>query len=170
MSTKKTLYTKEGYEALEREYDHLVNVEREEVKRDLSVARSYGDLSENSEYDEARTRQAKIEARIKELEELKNNAEIVDESKIDTSVVGVGSTVKLYFRAADEEIEYSIVGSNEADPAEHRISDQSPIGKALVDAHARVGSVVTVNAPGGHFEVEVRDVFRTKNEHEHHTI
>lgn len=170
MSTKKTLYTKEGYEALEREYDHLVNVEREEVKRDLSAARAYGDLSENSEYDEARTRQAKIEARIKELEELKNNAEIVDESKIDTSVVGVGSTVTLYFTDDDEEVTYSIVGSNEADPAAHKISDQSPIGKALVDARAKVGSSVTVDAPGGSFDVEVRAVSRTKNDHEHHSI
>ena len=98
MATKKTtLYTQQGFKALKDELDYLKNVKREEVKRDLSTARSFGDLSENSEYDEARNEQAKTEARIKELEELINNAEIVDESKIDTSVVGVGSTVKLYF-------------------------------------------------------------------------
>lgn len=165
MATKKTLYTQAGFKALKEEYDHLVNVEREEVKKDISAARSFGDLSENSEYDEARTRQAKIEARIKELEELINNAEIVDESKIDTSVVGVGSTVKLYFIEDDEEITYSIVGSNEANPMEHKISDQSPIGKTLVEAKAKTGSKVVVETPNGQIHIEVRDVTRTKNEH-----
>lgn len=165
MSIKKTLYTQEGFKALKEEYDHLVNVEREEVKKDISTARSFGDLSENSEYDEARTRQAKIETRIKELEELINNAEIVDESKIDTSVVGVGSTVKLYFIEDDELITYNIVGSNEAKPAEGKISDLSPIGKALVESKAKVGDKVTVDTPSGHLHIEVRDVTRTKNEH-----
>ena len=166
MATKKTtLYTAQGFKALKDELDYLKNVKREEVKRDLSTARSFGDLSENSEYDEARNEQAKTEARIKELEELINNAEIVDESKIDTSVVGVGSTVKLYFIDDDEEITYSIVGSNETNPAERKISDQSPIGKALVDAHAKAGSKVTVDTPSGQLHVEVRDVTRTKHEH-----
>ena len=166
MATKKTtLYTQQGFKALKDELDYLNNVKREEVKRDLSTARSFGDLSENSEYDEARNEQAKTEARIKELEELINNAEIVDESKIDTSVVGVGSTVKLYFIEDDEEITYSIVGSNETNPAERKISDQSPIGKALVEAQAKAGSKVTVDTPAGQLHIEVRDVTRTKNDH-----
>lgn len=166
MATKKTtLYTQEGFKALKDELDFLKNVKREEIKKDISTARSFGDLSENSEYDEARNAQAKNEARIKELEELVNNAEIVDESKIDVSVVGVGSTVSLYFVEDDETIEYSIVGSNEADPVAHKISDQSPIGKALVEAKARKGSKVVVETPAGQMHIEVKKVARTKNEH-----
>ncbi len=161
--SKTTLYTKEGFKALKDELDHRKNELREEIKRDLSTARGFGDLSENSEYDEARNAQAKNEARIKELEELINHAEIVDESKIDSSVVGIGSTVKLYFIEDDEELTYSIVGSNEADPASYKISDQSPIGKALVVAHAKAGSTVVVDTPAGHLHIEVRDVTRTKN-------
>ncbi|MBO4212807.1 MAG: transcription elongation factor GreA [Clostridia bacterium] len=157
MATKKTtLYTQEGFKALKDELDFLKNVKREEIKKDISTARSFGDLSENSEYDEARNAQAKNEARIKELEELVNNAEIVDESKIDVSVVGVGSTVSLYFVEDDETIEYSIVGSNEADPVAHKISDQSPIGKALVEAKARKGSKVVVETPAGQMHIEVK--------------
>lgn len=160
---KTTLYTQEGFKALKDELDHRKNELREEIKKDLSTARSFGDLSENSEYDEARTAQAKNEARIKELEELINNAEIVDESKIDSSVVGVGSTVKLYFVEDDEELTYSIVGSNEASPANYKISDQSPIGKALVDARAKAGAKVSVDTPAGTIHIEVCDVTRTKN-------
>ncbi len=165
MATKKTttLYTQEGFKALKEELDYLKNVKREEVKKDLSAARSFGDLSENSEYDEARNEQAKTEARIKELEELIRNAEIVDESKIDTSVAGIGSTVTLYFVEDDEEITYSIVGSNEANPIEHKISDQSPIGKALIEAKARKGSKVLAETPAGHLHIEVKNVQRTKN-------
>ncbi len=160
---KTTLYTKEGFKALKDELDHRKNELREEIKKDISTARGFGDLSENSEYDEARTAQAKNEARIKELEELINHAEIVDETKIDSSVVGIGSTVKLYFIEDDEEITYSIVGSNEADPASQKISDQSPIGNALIAAHAKVGTNVVVETPAGHLHIEVRDVTRTKN-------
>ena len=160
---KTTLYTKEGFKALKDELDHRKNELREEIKKDLSTARGFGDLSENSEYDEARTAQAKNEARIKELEELINHAEIVDESKIDSSVVGIGSTVTLYFVEDDEEETYSIVGSNEADPAAHKISDQSPIGKALIVAHAKAGSKVVAETPAGHLHIEVRDVTRTNN-------
>ena len=162
---KKMLYTQQGYQELVEELNYLKHEKREQIKNDIAVARSFGDLSENSEYDEARNAQAKNEARIKELEELVNNAEIVDESKIDVSVVGVGSTVSLYFVEDDETIEYSIVGSNEADPVAHKISDQSPIGKALVEAKARKGSKVVVETPAGQMHIEVKKVARTKNEH-----
>lgn len=166
MATKKTtLYTQEGFKALRDELDYLKNVKREEVKKDLSTARSFGDLSENSEYDEARNEQAKTEARIKELEELIQNAEIVDESKIDTSTAGIGSTVRLYFVDDDEEVTYSIVGTNEVNPADNKISDQSPIGKALIEAKAKSGANVVVETPAGQIHVQVRDVARTKNEH-----
>ena len=160
MATKGKLYTQEGFKALKEELDYLKNVKREEVKKDLSTARSFGDLSENSEYDEARNEQAKTEARIKELEELIANAEIIDESKIDTSVVSIGSTVKLYIIEDDEEIVYNIVGSNEADPASGRISDQSPIGRTLIENKATKGAKLVVDTPAGQMHVEVRDVAR----------
>ena len=160
MATKGKLYTQEGFKALKDELDYLKNVKREEVKKDLSTARSFGDLSENSEYDEARNEQAKTEARIKELEELIANAEIVDESKIDTSVVSIGSTVKVYIIEDDEEIEYNIVGSNEANPALGRISDQSPIGRSLIENKAAAGSKITVETPAGQLHLEVKSVSR----------
>ncbi len=160
MATKGKLYTQEGFKALKEELDYLKNVKREEVKKDLSTARSFGDLSENSEYDEARNEQAKTEARIKELEELIANAEIIDETKIDTSLVSIGSTVKLYIIEDDEEVEYHIVGSNEADPMNAKISDQSPIGKTLIEHKATKGSKVVIDTPAGQLHVEVRDVSR----------
>ena len=160
MATKGKLYTQEGFKALKDELDYLKNVKREEVKKDLSTARSFGDLSENSEYDEARNEQAKTEARIKELEELIANAEIVDESKIDTSVVSIGSTVKVYIIEDDEEIEYSIVGSNEANPASGKISDQSPIGKTLIENKAVAGAKLVVETPAGQLHIEVKSVAR----------
>ena len=160
MAIKGKLYTQEGFKALKDELDYLKNVKREEIKKDLSTARSFGDLSENSEYDEARNEQAKTEARIKELEELIANAEIVDETKIDTSVVSIGSTVELYIIDDDEEISYNIVGSNEADPANGRISDQSPIGKALIENKASKGMTVVVDTPSGQLHIEVRNVTR----------
>ena len=160
MATKGKLYTQEGFKALKDELDYLKNVKREEVKKDLSTARSFGDLSENSEYDEARNEQAKTEARIKELEELIANAEIVDESKIDTSVVSIGSTVKVYIIEDDEEIEYSIVGSNEANPAAGKISDQSPIGKTLIENKAVAGAKLIVETPAGQLHIEVKSVAR----------
>ena len=149
MSNKKQmLYTPEGYKVLTDELDYLKTVRREEIKEAIAVAKGFGDLSENAEYDEARNDQAKTEARIKELEELVANAVIVDETKIDNSIVSLGSVVTVYDVEEDEEIKYSIVGSNEANPMEHKISDQSPIGKALMGAKA--GDTVTVESPSGY--------------------
>jgi len=156
---KEQLYTPEGYQKLVDEREYLIKTRREEVKNDIAVARSFGDLSENSEYDEARNEQAKVEARIKELDELIEHAVIIDESKIDTSVVSIGSTVKVL--QMDEEIEYSIVGSNEADPFSFKISDLSPIGKALIGSHA--GKEITVETPAGELKLKVLAVSRTKD-------
>ncbi len=156
---KEQLYTPEGYQKLVDEREYLIKVRREEVKNDIAVARSFGDLSENSEYDEARNEQAKVEARIKELEELIENAVIIDESKIDTSVISVGSTAKILLNGV--EIEYSIVGSNEADPFTNKISDLSPIGKALVGAHE--GQEVVAITPAGETKIKVLAVSRTKD-------
>ena len=158
---QKLTFTQQGYNEMIAELDYLKNVRRAEVVHEIEVARSFGDLSENSEYDEARTEQAKVEARIKELEEKVNNAILIDESKIDLSVISVGSTVKGYNVTDDEEFEYSLVGSNEADPMNGRISDLAPVGKALIGK--RAGDTVTVETPGGELKLEVKEVSRTKS-------
>ena len=158
MSNKKMLYTPEGYQVLIDELNYLKTVRREEIKEAIAVAKGFGDLSENSEYDEARNEQAKTEARIKELEDLVENAVIVDESKIDNTIVSLGSVVTVYDIEEDEEIKYSIVGSNEANPVEHKISDQSPIGKSLMGK--RAGETVEVEVPYGTIHMEIKDVSR----------
>lgn len=154
---EKQLYTTAGYQELINELDNRKSVLREEIKEQIAVARSFGDLSENSEYDEARNRQAENEARIKELESLIENAEIVDETQVDTKVVSLGSTVVVIDDG--EEITYSIVGSNEANPLEGKISDRSPIGNALMGA--RAGDTVSVETPAGMLELKISDVFRS---------
>ena len=155
---KQMLYTQEGYQALVDELEYLKGTKRQQVKEDIATARAFGDLSENAEYDEARNDQATTEARIKELEELVANAVVVDETQLDTSVVSLGSVVTVYDVEEDEEIKYSIVGSNEASPIDHKISDQSPIGKALMGAHA--GDTVVVEVPYGTIHLEVKEVAR----------
>ena len=155
---KQMLYTQDGYDLLVKELQYLKGEKREEIKEAIALARSFGDLSENSEYDEARNEQAKTEARISELEALIENATIVDEAAIDTSIANIGSTVLVYDLDEKEEIEYSIVGSIEADPFTKKISDQSPIGRALVGN--KEGDTVTVDAPGGAFRLEIRKVSR----------
>ena len=161
MANQKMLYTKEGFDGLVAELDYLKTVRREEIKEQIATARSFGDLSENSEYDEARNEQAKTEARIKELEELVANAQIVDESKIDTSIVSLGSSVTVYDVEEDEDIVYNIVGSNEVNPVERKISDQSPIGKALMGQKA--GTSVTVELPSGDvLHMQIKEVTRSQ--------
>ena len=161
MATKPIYYTQEGYNELVTELDYLKNTRRAEVIHDIEVARGFGDLSENAEYDEARTEQARVEARITELEDKIQNAVIIDESQIDSTVVSVGSPVTVFDKADEMEITYVIVGSNEASPAEFKISDMSPIGRALVGKKA--GATVTVDAPFGSFELNILKVERTKN-------
>jgi transcription elongation factor GreA len=156
---KQMLYTQQGYQELVDELHYLKHEKREKIKNDIAVARSFGDLSENSEYDEARNEQAKNEARIKELEELVENAIILDESNIDTSVVSLGSTVKV--SSTMGEVVYDLVGSNESNPMEGKISDQSPIGAALIGK--RAGDSVSVETPGGSIEMKVLEVSRTQN-------
>ena len=158
MAAKQLFNTEAGLRALKEELDYLKNTKRNEVKENLAIARSFGDLSENSEYDEARNEQAKTEARISELESLIENAIIVDEDTIDTSIANIGSTVLVYDVEEQEEIEYNIVGSIEADPFANKISDQSPIGRAIVGN--KEGTTVTVEAPGGIIHLEIRKVSR----------
>ena len=157
---KKITYTQQGYQQLVDELQYLRVEKREKIKSDIALARSFGDLSENAEYDEARNEQAKNEARIKDLEELLENAIIMDENTIDTGVVSLGSTVKLRFADSNEEITYSLVGSNEADPLEGKISDQSPIGAALIDM--RSGDEKDVETPSGIIHIQILEVTRTQ--------
>jgi len=135
-------YTPQGFKALQDELDYLVNVKVEENKKEISTARAFGDLSENSEYDEAKQEQAKIHARIDELREMIANAKVIDESQIDESKISVGSIVVLYNVERAKELTYHIVGSYETDPKNGKISDSSPVGLALIGA--REGDEVVV--------------------------
>lgn len=157
----KQMYTKQGYQDLVDELKYLKLTRREEIKEQIAVARGFGDLSENAEYDEARNEQAKVEARIQELEALIENAEIIDETTMDVRSISLGSVVKLYDEDFEEEITYSIVGSNQADPLEQKISDQSPIGRALMGKKA--GDRVTVSAPAGELHFKVLEVARANH-------
>ena len=157
----KQMYTKQGYQDLVDELKYLKLTRREEIKEQIAVARGFGDLSENAEYDEARNEQAKVEARIQELEALIENAEIIDESNMDVRAISLGSVVKLYDEDFEEEITYSIVGSNQADPLDQKISDQSPIGRALMGKKA--GDRVTVTAPAGELHFKVLEVARANH-------
>lgn len=159
--TKVTLYTAEGYKALVDELSYLKQTKLEEVKRSLAEARSFGDLSENSEYDEAKNEQAKVVARITELENLLNNAKVIDESEIRADVVNLGSTVKVLDYELDEEVEYSLVGTNEANPLIGKISDQSPIGSAMLGSV--VGDIVSVQTPSGELKFKILAVERSKS-------
>jgi transcription elongation factor GreA len=157
---KKITYTKQGYDQLVEELQYLRVEKREKIKNDIAVARSFGDLSENAEYDEARNEQAKNEARIKELEELLENVVIMDENAIATDAVSLGSTVKVLNCQLGAEITYSLVGSNETDPLAGKISDQSPIGAALIDK--KVGDEVEITIPAGVLKLKVLEIARTK--------
>ncbi|MBP3572628.1 MAG: transcription elongation factor GreA [Clostridia bacterium] len=161
MAEIKQMYTKQGYQDLVDELKYLKLTRREEIKEQIAVARGFGDLSENAEYDEARNEQAKVEARIQELEALIENAEIIDETNMDVRAISLGSVVKLYDEDFEEEITYSIVGSNQADPLEQKISDQSPIGRALMGKKA--GDKVTVTAPAGELHFKVLEVARANH-------
>lgn len=158
MAETKT-YTPQGFKALQDELDFLVNVRVEENKKEISTARSFGDLSENSEYDAAKEEQGKIHARIAELKEMIANAKIIDESQIDESKVSVGSIVTVYNVTREKEFTYHIVGSYETDPVNGKISDDSPIGRSLIGS--RAGDEVFV--PGVREQVlQVKSVSRAK--------
>lgn len=144
---KKVVVTQSGLKALEDELEQLKTVRRKEVSEKIRVARSYGDLSENSEYDEAKNEQAIVEARIADLEVMLKNVVILDESELVTDAVSLGSTVKVYDEEFEEELEYVIVGSTEADLDLGKISDESPVGKALIGK--KVGEIAEAILPGG---------------------
>lgn len=133
MEKNKTLVTKEGLAELQKELDYLIHTVRAEVKEELQAARAQGDLSENADYDAARDRQAKFEARIRELESMLANYEIIDEKKKRTKRVSLGSVVKVREMDTKKEMEYSIVGSVEADPLNGKLSNVSPLALAIMD-------------------------------------
>ena len=159
MAEQKTKYTKEGYQKLIDELDYLKTTRRTEIKEMLKEARAFGDLSENSEYDEARDQQAKNEARITELEYLIKNAVIMTEEEASRNIISIGSTVVIKYKDGVEK-KYDIVGSNEVDPLKGKISDLSPIGRALI-GH-KDGDVVYINAPSGEKEATIVSFERTK--------
>lgn len=151
----KVLLTEEGLKKLQDELEQLKTTGRKEVADRLAEAISYGDLSENSEYDEAKNQQAFVEGRILELEEQIKNAEIITEEK-KKGVVQIGSTVKIKRVGGAEEREYTLVGSTEADPSMHKISNESPVGAAILGK--KKGVTVDVVAPGGNFQYEILGV------------
>ncbi|MBW6411161.1 transcription elongation factor GreA [Clostridium weizhouense] len=157
--TKQYVMTYEGVKKLENELEYLKTVKRKEITEKIKVALGYGDLSENSEYDEAKNDQAFTEGKILQLENMLKNAVVVDESDIPNDIVAVGSKVKVKDYDFDEEVEYSIVGSAEADPMNFKISNESPVGKALVGK--KIGDIVEVVVPDGVSKFEILDIKRS---------
>lgn len=155
---KEILLTQEGYQKLEDEVEVLKTVRRREVAERIKVAISFGDISENSEYDEAKNEQAQLEERILKLENMIRKAVIIDESNLDSNVVTIGSIVKVNDVDFDEEVEYVIVGSAEADPYEGKISNESPVGKALLGR--TIGDMVEVHVPDGIAKFEILEINR----------
>lgn len=152
------LLTQEGYNKLEEEVELLKTVRRKEVAERIKIAISFGDLSENAEYDEAKNEQAQVEERIMKLENMIRKAVIIDESQIDLNVVTIGSIIKVRDVEFDEEVEYTIVGSAEADPYDGKISNESPVGKALLGRS--VGEEVDVQVPDGTAKFKILEIRR----------
>lgn len=155
MAEKEVLLTKEGLEKLEAELDNLKNVKRQEVAQRIKIAIGFGDLSENSEYEDAKNEQAMVEGQIVELENKIRNARVI-ETTAGGNTVNIGSTVTLLHMGMNKEMEYTIVGSTESDPAARRISNESPVGAAII-GHKK-GDVVKVNAPKAVLEYKILDI------------
>jgi len=156
MSAKEIVLTYEGLKKLEEELTHLKSVKRLEIAERIKQALSFGDISENSEYDEAKNEQAAVEGRIVILETMLKNAKVIDEDEVSTDSVSLGSKVKLYDEEFQEEVVYSIVGSTEADPSKYKISNESPVGSALMGK--KVGSEVEVAAPDGVIKFKILEI------------
>ena len=156
MEEKEVILTQEGYDKIEKELEYLRTEKRAEVAERIKVALGFGDLSENSEYDEAKTAQAENEAKIADLENKIRYAKIIDESEIDTKTVQVGNVVKVYDMEFEEEETYTIVGSTEVDLSQNKISNESPMGAALLGA--KKNEIVEVNAPAGVMKYKVLSI------------
>ncbi|MEW6308701.1 MAG: transcription elongation factor GreA [Bacillota bacterium] len=158
MAEKQVILSLEGLKRFEQELEHLRSVRRREVAERIKAAREFGDISENSEYEDAKNEQAFIEGRILTLEKILRNAKLVDEVEVDPGVVGIGSRVRLRDLVDGSTVEYTIVSSTEANPVESRISDESPVGKAMVGQ--RQGDIVEISVPAGVLKYEVLAVER----------
>ena len=158
MTEREIFLTAEGLKKIEEEYDELRTVRRKEVADRIKQALAFGDISENSEYDEAKNEQARLEERIAKLERTLRNARIIDDEDISAEVVSIGSRVTVKDIEFDEEIQYTIVGSAEADPYEERISNESPVGRALIGRKA--GEIVEVQVPDGVIKYEIVSISR----------
>lgn len=156
MANKQVILTYEGLKKLENELEYLKTTKRKEVAEKIKQALSFGDLSENSEYDEAKNEQAQVEARILQVEAMLKNAKVIDDDEIKTDIVSLGGKVKVLDMEFDEEVEYSIVGSAEANPSLYKISDESPVGRALLNQ--KLGSVVEVNVPQGTLKFKIIEI------------
>ena len=156
MEEKEVLLTQEGYDNLEKQLEYLKTEKRAEISERIKVALGFGDLSENSEYDEAKNAQAENEGKIAELENKIRYAKIIDESEIDTKTVQVGNIVKVHDEEYDEDVTYTIVGSTEVDLTQNRISNESPMGKALLGA--KKNQTVEVQAPAGVIKYKILSI------------
>ena len=159
-TNRQFMLTEEGLKQREEELEYLKSVKRKDVADKIKVALSFGDLSENSEYDEAKNEQAQVESRILELETMLKNAVVIDESDLSTDVVKIGGKVKLVDLDSGEEEEYQIVGSTEANPFKGSISDECPIGRAVVGR--KLGETIEIEAPGGVIRYQIVEIARSK--------
>ena len=155
---KPVMLTEEGYKKLQEELEFLKTEKRTEIAEKIKVARSYGDLSENSEYDEAKNEQAIMEARIVTIEATLKNAQIINESEVSNEYIHLASKVKVELVATGRVAEYKIVGSNDTDPGNGKISDESPVGKALM-GHKK-GDVVEAETPSGTIGIKILDIIK----------
>lgn len=155
---KQIIVTEEGLKKLNEELEYLKTTKRKEVVEAIRVALSFGDLSENSEYDEAKNEQAKTEARILELEESLKNVKVISDSDVSTDKVNVGNKVVVYDEEFEEEVEYTLVGSTEADPLANKISDQSPIGEAILGK--KVGEIAEAHTPAGVIKLKILEIMK----------
>lgn len=155
---KEIILTQEGMQKLKDELEYLKATKRQEVAAKIKVARGFGDLSENAEYDEAKNEQAEVEARINTIIDMLKYARILDQSEIVSDEVSLGSKVKIYDVEFEEEVEYTIVSTTEADPANNKLSQESPVGKAL--KHGKVGDTVKAETPGGEVEFKILEISR----------
>jgi transcription elongation factor GreA len=155
-AVKEVILTSEGYRKLQQEIEYLSTEKRREVADRIRVAREFGDIAENSEYDDAKNEQALLEHRIAQLEERLRNARVISKKEISSDVVSIGSRVKLRDMDAKETLEYHIVGSAEANPSENKLSNESPVGKAIMGR--KKGEVVEVTAPRGALKFKILEI------------
>jgi transcription elongation factor GreA len=156
MAEKEVILTQTGLQKLEEELEYLKSVKRREIAERIKVAIGYGDISENSEYEDAKNEQAFIEGRVITLEKMLRNARIINNDDVDTDVVSVGSIVTLKDLEYGDSVEYTIVGTAESDPFQNKISNESPVGKAIIGK--QIGSIVDVQVPAGVIQYEIMEI------------